>query len=53
MGSLNANLSEFSLTMTVYIVAAAVCTLLTGFVTRKFGTKRVVLASAVISMIFF
>ena len=51
MGSLNANLSEVSLTMTSYIVAAAVCIPLTGLVTRKFGTKRVILASAVIFMI--
>lgn len=48
MGSLSANLSEVSLTMTSYIVAAAVCIPLTGLVTRKFGMKHVVLASAVI-----
>lgn len=48
MGSLNANLSEVSLTMTSYIVAAAVCIPLTGLVTRKFGMKNVVLVSAVI-----
>lgn len=48
MGSLSANLSEVSLTMTSYIVAAAVCIPLTGLVTRKFGTKQVVLVSAVI-----
>lgn len=48
MGSLNANLSEVSLTMTSYIVAAAVCIPLTGLVTRKFGMKKVILVSAVI-----
>ncbi len=48
MGSLNANLSEVSLTMTSYIVAAAVCIPLTGLVTRKFGMKNVVLVSALI-----
>ncbi len=47
MGSLSANLSEVSLTMTSYIVAAAVCIPLTGLVTRKFGTKQVVLASTI------
>ncbi len=51
MGSLNANLSDVSLTMTSYIVAAAVCIPLTGLVTRKFGTKHVILASAVTFMI--
>ncbi|HCY38490.1 MAG TPA: MFS transporter, partial [Neisseriales bacterium] len=48
MGSLSANLSEVSLTMTSYIVAAAVCIPLTGLVTRKFGTKKVILVSAIL-----
>lgn len=48
MGSLNTNLSEVSLTMTSYIVAAAICIPLTGLVTRKFGMKRVLLVSSVI-----
>lgn len=47
MGSLSANISEVSLTMTSYIVAAAVCIPLTGLVIRKFGTRNVVLVSAV------
>lgn len=48
MGSLNANLSEISLTMTSYIVAAAVCLPLTGLFTRKFGIKNVILVSTLI-----
>jgi len=48
MGSLNANLSEVSLTMTSYIVAAAVCLPLTGLFTRKYGIKHVILASALL-----
>jgi DHA2 family multidrug resistance protein len=48
MGSLSANLSEVSLTMTSYIVAAAVCIPLTGLVTRKFGMRNVVLVSALL-----
>ncbi|RTK99807.1 MAG: MFS transporter, partial [Proteobacteria bacterium] len=48
MGSLGANLSEVSLTMTSYIVAAAVCIPLTGLVANKFGMKRVTLVSSTI-----
>lgn len=48
MGSLGANLSEVSLTMTSYIVAAAVCIPLTGLVANKFGMKRVTLVSSAI-----
>ena len=48
MGSLGANLSEISLTMTSYIVAAAVCIPLTGLVTNKFGMKKVTLISTTI-----
>lgn len=48
MGSLSANLTEVSLTITSYIVAAAVCIPLTGLVIRKFSMKTVILASAVL-----
>ena len=48
MGSLGANLSEVSLTMTSYIVAAAVCIPLTGLVTNKFGMKKVTLISSAV-----
>ncbi len=48
MGSLGANLSEISLTMTSYIVAAAVCIPLTGLVTNKFGMKKVTLISTTV-----
>ena len=46
MGSLGANINEISLTFTSYIVAAAIFIPLTGFVTNKYGVKRVVLISA-------
>lgn len=46
MGSLGANLDEISLTITSYIVAAAVFIPLTGMVTAKFGVRNVVLVSA-------
>lgn len=48
MGSIGANINEISLTFTSYIVAAAVFIPLTGFVTSKFGVKRVVLVSAIL-----
>lgn len=48
MGSLSANLTEVSLTITSYIVAAAVCIPLTGLVIRKFGMKNVILISALL-----
>lgn len=48
MGSLGANLTEISMTITSYIVAAAVCIPLTGLVIRKFGMKNVLMVSAVL-----
>lgn len=48
MGSLSANIDEISLTITSYIVAAAIFIPLTGFVTGKFGVKRVALVSALL-----
>ncbi|MBY0379924.1 MAG: DHA2 family efflux MFS transporter permease subunit, partial [Burkholderiales bacterium] len=48
MGSIGANINEISLTFTSYIVAAAIFIPLTGFVTSKFGVKRVVLISAIL-----
>ena len=48
MGALGANLNDISLTMTSYIVAAAICIPLTGLMTRKYGTKNVALASTLI-----
>lgn len=48
MGALNANINEISLTITTYIVAAAIFIPLTGFVTAKFGIKQVALASALL-----
>lgn len=48
MGALGANINQVSLTMTSYIVAAAVFIPLTGIVSKKFGSKRVILVSALI-----
>ncbi len=48
MGSIGANINEISLTFTSYIVAAAVFIPLTGFVTNKFGVRRVALVSAIL-----
>ncbi|MCC2625380.1 MAG: transporter [Burkholderiales bacterium] len=48
MGALNANINEVSLTMTSYIVAAAVFIPLTGIVSKKFGMKTVILASTIV-----
>jgi len=48
MGSIGANLNEISLTFTSYIVAAAVFIPLTGFVTNKFGVRKVVLISTIL-----
>ncbi len=48
MGSLSANLTEVSTTITSYIVAAAVCIPLTGLFVRKFGMKNVVLVSTLL-----
>ena len=48
MGSLSANINEISLTITSYIVAAAVLIPLTGFVVNKYGIKKVALTSSLI-----
>lgn len=48
MGALGANINEVSLTMTSYIVAAAVCIPLTGLVTRRYGVKTVALSSTLV-----
>lgn len=48
MGALGANFNEISLTITSYIVAAAIFIPLTGVVTAKFGMKKIILISAVL-----
>lgn len=48
MGALGANINEISLTMTSYIVASAIFIPLTGFVSNKYGVKRVILVSALL-----
>jgi MFS transporter, DHA2 family, multidrug resistance protein len=48
MGALSVNINEVSLTMTSYIIAAAVFIPLTGIVSKKYGTKNVILASAIV-----
>lgn len=46
MGALGCNIQEAALITTGYIVSAAVCIMLTGFVTSRFGLKRIILLSA-------
>jgi len=48
MGALEANINDISLTMTSYIVAAAICIPLTGLMTTKYGTRNVALASILV-----
>ncbi len=48
MGALGANINDISLTMTSYIVVAAIFIPLTGLVTTKYGTRNVALASTVL-----
>lgn len=48
MGALGASISDISLTMTAYIVAAAVFIPLTGLMTAKYGTRKVALVSTLI-----
>ncbi|MCC2644973.1 MAG: transporter [Burkholderiales bacterium] len=48
MGALNANINEVSLTMTSYIVAAAVFIPLTGIVSKKFGMKTIIIFSTIV-----
>ena len=48
MGSLGATINEISLTITSYIVAAAIFIPLTGIVTTKFGNKKIILLSTLI-----
>lgn len=48
MGALEANINDISLTMTSYIVAAAICIPLTGLMTTKYGTRNVALMSILI-----
>lgn len=48
MGALGANINDISLTMTSYIVAAAIFIPLTGLVTNRYGTKTVALYSTLI-----
>lgn len=48
MGALGANINEISLTMTSYIVVSAIFIPLTGIVSKKYGSKTLILWSAVI-----
>ena len=45
MGSLSATLDQINWVLTSYIVAAAIMTPVTGFLTARFGRKRVFLAT--------
>ena len=48
MGALGANINDISLTMTSYIVAAAICIPLTGLLTTRYGIKNVALCSTLL-----
>ena len=48
MGALGCNIQEVSLVTTSYIVAAAVCIMMTGFVSSRLGSKKTILLSAII-----
>lgn len=48
MGALGANIDDISLTMTSYMVSAAIFMPLSGMVINKFGMRRVVLISTLI-----
>lgn len=52
MGALGANIDNISLTMTSYMVAAAICMPLSGMVINKFGMRRVALIAIVIFTLF-
>jgi len=51
MGSLGANLDTIAMVTTAYIVAAAVFIMLSGIIIRKYGMKRVIMASAIVFVI--
>lgn len=48
MGALSCNIQEISLVTTSYIVSAAVFIMMTGYVSSRFGSKKVILASAMV-----
>ncbi|APC97031.1 MDR family MFS transporter [Francisella frigiditurris] len=48
MGAVGANIETIADVTTIYIVAAAICILLSGLVIEKYGMKRVALVSAII-----
>lgn len=48
MGALGCNIQEVSLVTTSYIVSAAVFIMLTGYVSSRFGSKKVILISSII-----
>ena len=48
MGSLGANLDSIAMVTTSYIVAAAVFIMLSGIIVRKYGMKRIIIASGIV-----
>lgn len=48
MGALGANIDDISLTLTSYMVSAAICMPMSGMVVNKFGMRRVALISTLI-----
>lgn len=45
-GALSASPTQITWTITVYVIAAAICMPLTGFLTKRFGRKRLLIVSA-------
>ena len=48
MGALGCNIQEVSLVTTSYIVASAVFIMMTGYVSKRFGSKKTILGSSLV-----
>ena len=48
MGALGANIDDISLTLTSYMVSAAICMPMSGMVINKFGMRKVALVTTLI-----
>ena len=51
MGSLGATIDSIAMVTTAYIVAAAIFIMLSGLVIRKYGMKRIIMASGIIFLV--
>lgn len=48
MSSLGCNVQEVSMVSTCYIVSAAIMIMMTGFMSQRFGSKKVILISTIL-----